>query len=105
MPGSGFTSMLNAGFPVTIAMLSTPGVRVPRILKSFWSFTLMSVTAIGGIFIATSVREAYVAVLLVRACFTVPEPVVHSLSGTFHCFAAVELIIMRAAAPIWRIGI
>jgi len=97
--------MLNAGFPVTIAMLSTPGVGVPRILKSFCSFNLMSVTAIGGIFSAASASEAYVAVLFVRACFTVPELVVTSLSGTFHCFAAVETSIMRAAAPTCRIGI
>src|SRR2546423_13676073 len=104
MPG-GFTSTLKDGFPVTIAMLSTPGTRVPRILKSFGSFSLMSVTAIGGIFNAAAAKEAYVALLLVRACFTIPEPVVHSLSGTFHCFAAVETIIMRAEAPICRIGV
>src|SRR5262249_40863912 len=104
MPG-GFTSMLNDGLPVTMAGLSTPGTRVPRILKSFGSFSLISVTAIGGIDKAACAKEGYVALRPERVCVTTPDSVVSSDSGTFSCFAAVAIIIIRAAAPTFLIGV
>src|ERR1043166_10093850 len=104
MPG-GATSILNAGFPVTIARLSTPSTRVPRILKSFGSFNLISVIAIGGMATAASEREAYVAVRLDGVCVTMPEPVVNSVAGTFQRFAAAAIIMARPAAPTLRIGV
>ena len=96
--------MLKDGLPVTIAKLSTPGVGFPMILKSFGSFSLTEDSSGTGIVSAVCASDAYVAVRLVGVCVTIPEPVVTSEAGTFHCFAAAATIMALAVAPTLRIG-
>src|SRR5215471_5642720 len=95
----GLTSTLKLGFPVTMAKLSMPLVDLPMILKSFGSFSFTEESSGTGMVNAVSASDAYVAVRLLAACVTIPEPVVNSAAGTFHFFAAAATIMALAVAP------
>ena len=73
-----------------MSRVSTPRMRLPMILKSRGFLSTASTAARSGVgcVSARAASDAYVAVRLELACFTVPLPVVSSLTGTFHCAAA-----------------
>ena len=93
------------GRPVTMSRLSTPRMRLPMILKSRGFLSTASAAARSGVgcVSAREASDAYVAVRFDAACFTMPLPVVSSLTGTFHCCAAAAFSISsRPPAPTSR---
>src|SRR3954466_531435 len=74
MPGKA-RSMLYTGFPVVIAIPSTPGRGLPMILKSFGSFSFKSAGAGGVSVAARALHDENVAGRLHGARAHTPDPV------------------------------
>jgi hypothetical protein len=97
-------SMPKSGLPVTIFALSTPGIDLPMILKSF-GFLSVTVLSAGAVSVAAlAASSPYVALRRDARWCTTPASVVHSPAGTFQLAAAAATSICRPAAPARRSG-
>ena len=94
--------MPNIGLPVTMSGLSTPGTRVPTIVKSLGSLSGTLAMSGGVIAAALSASSPYVARRPLARCVTAPDAVLSSAAGTPHIAAAAATSMWRAAAPVRR---
>jgi len=103
IPGT-VTSMPKSGCPVTIFLLSTPGIDFPMILKSLAALSGTVAGSGTGRAAARVASSPYVRRRRDAWWCTAPSAVVSSAAGTFSACAAAPISSCRPTAPARRSG-